>query len=198
MEIPIKLIGNIFRTKEELYTLIRDHGGYYLPPISHTPVQFLNDVLLGKKLLLKYKDVETTGEIPRIEEFRVKSLWDLIKARADFRPYFPDIPDSSNKLPDRKYMMNVMNTLEADVITTVFAEAMKKRKELNFKEAETKKTVEMKPEWWDIIFKADQKSKRKGKILPMMQRKNKVKRKKIKKFTSRMTSDFKLDFKPTI
>jgi hypothetical protein len=48
---------NLVRTKRELYNLFRQEGGYYLPSISKkTPLQFLKDVLIGKKELLKTEE----------------------------------------------------------------------------------------------------------------------------------------------
>ena len=73
-EVPLNSIANIFRTKVELYTLLQNHGGYYLPSLEKTPCQFLRDFLVGKKLLLKLKDVKTKGKIPRFELLRVKKI----------------------------------------------------------------------------------------------------------------------------
>ena len=190
-------IANVFRTKEELYTLLQNHGGYYLPPLVKTPCQFLRDFLVGKKLLLKLKDVETTGKIPRFEEFGVKNIWDLVKDKLDFKPYFPDIPAGSKNLPDRDYLLNVVNTLEADLITTIFAESMKKRQELNFKERETDRVMEIKPELFELIMNSDQRSSKKGKLLNIIQKKSvgKIKKPKKKKFTALVNKSFKLEFK---
>ena len=92
-------IGNIFRSKAELYTLLQNYGGFYLPPLEKTSCIFLKDVLVGKKLLLKVKAVEPTGKIPQLEEFRVKNLWELFKERPDFKVYFPDINPQFKQSP---------------------------------------------------------------------------------------------------
>jgi hypothetical protein len=55
--IPLKNLKNLVRTKQELYNLFKQEGGYYLPPISKTPLQFLKDVLIGKKELLKTEEI---------------------------------------------------------------------------------------------------------------------------------------------
>ncbi len=199
LEIPLTSIGNVFRTKEELYTLFQNHIGYYLPPLNKTPVQFLKDVLVGKKILLKQKEVETTGKIPRFEEFRVKHIWELTKVRQDLMLYFPDILPSSNRLPDRAYLLNVLNTLEEDLITKSFSESMMKRREQSIKEREKDnniRTIEIKPEILEKILGSQQESKRKGRILSMIQKKLAPKPRKArkKKFTCSFSSDFKLNF----
>jgi hypothetical protein len=56
---------------------------------------------VGKKLLIKLKDVDMIGKIPHFEEFRVKSIWELVKNKPDFKAYFPDIDTNSKSLPDR-------------------------------------------------------------------------------------------------
>ncbi len=56
---------------------------------------------MGKKLLIKLKDVDMIGKIPHFEEFRVKSIWELVKNKPDFKAYFPDIDTNSKSLPDR-------------------------------------------------------------------------------------------------
>jgi hypothetical protein len=47
----------LFRTKGELYNIFLEEGEYFLPPIPKTQIQFLKDVLVGKKVLLKRSDV---------------------------------------------------------------------------------------------------------------------------------------------
>ena len=49
---------NLVRTKQELYNLFRQEGGFYLPSIRKTPLQFLKDVLIGKKDLLKTEAID--------------------------------------------------------------------------------------------------------------------------------------------
>lgn len=52
-----------------------------------------------------------TGKIPHFEEFRVKSIRELVKNKPDFKAYFPDIGPNSKCLPDRDYLLNVFKHL---------------------------------------------------------------------------------------
>lgn len=89
--IPISSIKDLFSTKEELYNLLRDEGGYYLPPLNKTPFLFLKDVLAGrKKLILKKKIVSADERIPHYNELNPKHFWPFIKGRGDLLIYFPD------------------------------------------------------------------------------------------------------------
>ena len=88
---PTHAMKALFRSKEEIYNLFLEEGGYYLPPRSKTPIQFLKDVLVGKKELLLRTDVNRLEDkIPRFSELIVKNLWEIVKTRPDLLVRFPD------------------------------------------------------------------------------------------------------------
>ena len=70
----------LFRTKEKLYNIFLE---YYLPPIGKRTIQFLEDVLVGKKVLRK------RGDVNRLED-KIKKIWQIVKSRSDLLVRFPD------------------------------------------------------------------------------------------------------------
>ncbi len=93
--------------KRSSKNLLKNHRGYYLPPLDKPTCQYLRDFLVGKKLLLKLKDVDVTVKIHYFEEFRARNIWQLVKDKPDFKAHFPDIGHNSKSLPDRDYLLNI-------------------------------------------------------------------------------------------
>ena len=85
----------LFRTKEELYNIFLEEGEYYLPPIGKRTIQFLEDVLVGKKVLRK------RGDVNRLED-KIKKIWQIVKSRSDLLVRFPDY--QGNVLPDKLFL----------------------------------------------------------------------------------------------
>ncbi len=197
-EIPVNSMKTIFKSKQELHNWFQQDAGCYLPKLNKTPIQFLREVLAGRKGLLKKKDIDSVGTIPRLEEFNLKSLWQVVKNRKDFMHFFPNIPEGSKTLPDRDYLLNVLNTIENKCITKMFAEARKRREELEIKEKmEAENLVEVNANWVDALMATERTAKMKGRTMEMIQKKaKKIRKPRQKKFTSKISNDLKsLDFK---
>ena len=74
-QIPISALSEVFRTKEELYTLLDIQGEYFLPPIKNINFEFLKKFLTGGKKLFKKGEMRHLERIPRFEELTTKELW---------------------------------------------------------------------------------------------------------------------------
>ena len=72
-----------------------------------TTLQFLKEVLSGKKHLMKTTDLVGIPKIPRIPEINASLIWNEIKDEQQIVQYFPSAYVSSNRVPDREYMFNV-------------------------------------------------------------------------------------------
>ena len=62
---------------------------YYLPPEKMCTLNFLKDVLNGKKLL-KVSQIKGIPRLPRIPEINVCNIWNDIKHENNITIYFPD------------------------------------------------------------------------------------------------------------
>ena len=155
--IPISSIKDLFSTKEELYNLLRDEGGYYLPPLQKTPLIFLKDVLADrKKLFLKKKIISASEKIPCYNELSPKHFWPLIKYRENLLIYFPDYPEKV--FPDKKYMFDILNTEDKAKFDSVLQQAKAFRKEVNTEDLiEEEKVIDVNPELLDIFLRSEKK-----------------------------------------
>ena len=62
---------------------------YHLPEHSVITKDFLKDVLVGKKMLMKKADVDTIS-VPHYDELSVKQLFPEFKKDPKFMMFFPD------------------------------------------------------------------------------------------------------------
>ena len=63
-------LASKFRSKAEMYFGFRHYMVYYLPPPRQCPVEFLREVLSGKKRLLKTAQLKSI-KVPPLEELSV-------------------------------------------------------------------------------------------------------------------------------
>ena len=64
--------------------------------------------------------------MPHYDELSVKKLWPNFSKDPNFTRYFPSkLP--KDKLPDREYFFNVLNTLEGDYLAQVMHHANEQR-----------------------------------------------------------------------
>jgi primosomal protein N' len=168
--VPISSVKDLFSTKEELYNLLKEEGGYYLPPLKKTPFNFLKDVLADRKKLILKKDICLADEnIPRYKELSAKYFWPLIKERKDLLIYFPDYPEKV--YPDKIYTFNILNTEDKIKFDSLLQQSKNIRKELDNEDLiEEEKVFEMNPKYISVFLKSDKKSKKKGKLATLVKK----------------------------
>ena len=95
-------------------TALRDFLGNkckkYLPCKRDMSTGFARDVLSGHKKLLNLSDVLWISEIPTYHELSVKKVWEELSKDSTITCYFPDY--SPSRYPEKKYLMNVINTVK--------------------------------------------------------------------------------------
>ena len=96
---------------------------FYLPPEGLVNKDFLKDVFVGKKQLMKKADVRTI-EVPHYEEISVKALYPDLKKDATMMSYLPD-KYPAGKSPPREYFFNILNTLYPEYLHEVMLHANK-------------------------------------------------------------------------
>ena len=169
-----------------------------MPSIKKTPLQFLKDVLIGKKDLLKTEAIDRVERpIPRYTELSVKNFWKLVKTRSDLKLRFPDYREGV--FPEKFYLYDVLNTLEDACITKLIAQCKELREgeEIKVKnEEETERVLEVTEKYMGMFMNSSKTSKERGKALDFIQRKAKprtIPRK--KKFTTELISFEKVNLK---
>ena len=86
----------------------------YCPTVRDMTTSFAKDVLSGKKKLLKLKEVLWVTNVPRYKEICSKAIWNEAKSANGITIYMPDFPES--RLPQKAYLLNVMNTIRPNSV----------------------------------------------------------------------------------
>ena len=96
-----------------------------MPDESSVNKDFLKDVLVGKKHLMKKQQVNYIT-VPHYDELAVKALWPDLKKDADFMSYFPSVYPKGRG-PPRDYFFNILHTVKPDYLQQLLEHANKMR-----------------------------------------------------------------------
>ena len=88
---------------------------------------FLKEVLVGQKQLMKKTDVKSV-QVPQYDELSVRHLWPEMKKDAHFLSFFPS-KYPKDKGPPRDYFFNVLHTLYPEYLQQLMSNANKARME---------------------------------------------------------------------
>ena len=136
MSIQISIVSNP-RFKSKIVTV-----QYYLPGIKQVSFGFLKDVFANRKKVLKKKQVDYIS-VPHFQELSVKRLWPDLKADVEFNVFFnDDFPEE--KVPNRDFFFNILNTIYPDYLKNIMAHASKERYAIDG-EVMKPKTIEADP-----------------------------------------------------
>jgi hypothetical protein len=100
-------------------------GQYYLPPYTEANLEFMRDVISGKKKLIKNDDVKIIT-VPNLPELSALRLCKLAHADRVISKYLPEY--NENRSYNRKFLFTVINTVKRDFFPTNIREAMQRRK----------------------------------------------------------------------
>ena len=82
---------------------------------------FLKLILAEQKKLIEIKEVSLI-KVPFFDELSVKNLWPKLQKADDFMKFFPDkLP--KNRLPDRTYFFNILNTISPEYVAHLIEHA---------------------------------------------------------------------------
>ena len=95
--------------------------------------EFARKVMCGEKSLLKLKDVLWVDEVPRYKEINCKTIWEKAKTNDQIIKYFPDF--NQNRLPQKQYLFNVINTVQPHTMYNYIKKIKKDREEVEIEEA---------------------------------------------------------------
>ena len=84
---------------------------------------FLKEVLTEEKSLLRLNQISWVN-VPLFDELSVIRLWPMVRSDEDFSKCFPTkMP--KNRVPDRDYFFNILNTFQPSYISLLIEHANK-------------------------------------------------------------------------
>ena len=72
-------------------------------------------------------------EVPRYKEINTKTIWEQAKTKPNILTYFPDF--NQNRLPQKQYLFNVINTVEPNSMYNYIKKIKKDREAVQIEEA---------------------------------------------------------------
>ena len=94
---------------------------------------FARKVLSGQKKLLSFNNVLFIEEVPKYKELSSKTIWNQAKIKQNIVVYFPDYPQT--RVPQKKYLFNVINTLEPNTMMNYIRKLKKDREDIVIEES---------------------------------------------------------------
>ena len=87
--------------------------------------------------------------MPLYDELSVANIWPMMKAEKKFVIYFPT-KMAKNRLPDREYMFNILNTIEPEYLQTLIKHANEQRNSVS-NVAIANEAIEVSDDWWNAL-----------------------------------------------
>ena len=120
----------------------------YLPPEYMMNKDFLKEVLAEDKALLRLDQVSRVN-VPLYDELSVANIWPMMKIDEKFMMYFPT-KMAKNRVPDREYMFNILNTFQQTYLQALIKYANDQRNSVS-NEAIAKEAIEVSDDWWNAL-----------------------------------------------
>ncbi len=109
---------------------------------------FLKEVLTEDKALLRLDQVSRVN-VPLYDELSVANIWPMMKIDEKFMMYFPT-KMAKNRLPDRGYMFNILNTFQPNYLQALIKHANDQRNSVS-NEAIAREAIEVSDDWWNAL-----------------------------------------------
>ena len=120
----------------------------YLPPEYMMNKDFLKEVFAEDKDLLRLNQVSRIN-VPLYDEISVGNIWPMIKTDEKLMLYFPT-KMAKNRLPDREYMFNILNTFQPAYLQTLITHANEQRISVA-NDAIAREAIEVSDDWWNAL-----------------------------------------------
>ena len=118
----------------------------YLPPEYMNNKDFLKEVLTEDKALLRLDQVSRVN-VPLYDELSVANIWPMMKIDEKLMMYFPT-KMAKNRLPDRGYMFNILNTFQPNYLQALIKHANDQRNSVS-NDAIAREAIDVADDWWD-------------------------------------------------
>jgi hypothetical protein len=99
-------LSKYIKSKDDIYDILTIEGQLHLPPFDECTMEFMKDVLSGKKLALRNDDVNMV-RVPRYKEFNAVALTARALADPVVNKYVPDPVGPKAKPVSRRFLFNV-------------------------------------------------------------------------------------------
>jgi len=87
--------------------------------------------------------------VPLYDELSVGNIWPMIKSDEKLKLYFPT-KMAKNRLPDREYMFNILNTFQPAYLQTLIRHANEQRNSVA-NDAIAREAIEVSDDWWNAL-----------------------------------------------
>jgi len=109
---------------------------------------FLKEVLAEDKALLRLDQVSRVN-VPLYAELSVGNIWPMMKNDKQFMMYFPT-KMAKNRVPDREYMFNILNTFQPAYLQALIKHANDQRNSVS-NDAIAREAIEVSDDWWNAL-----------------------------------------------
>lgn len=128
-------------------------GQLFLPPKHMCTIEFLKQILQGKKSYFLNHDVPYVY-VQKLERLTIKNVMEKVYDVPEVRQYLPDYPEHADRYMNRDFLFSIVNRIDSSFFRRVTSEIGARRKE---KKAEEKpQTLEIQPDLLRILKEAQQ------------------------------------------
>jgi len=107
--------------KKVLYEFFKNRCQKYVPCQRDFSIWFAKEILAGRKKLLDLRKVVWIDSVPNWKELSTTKIWkEVLTKYPGVNEYFPRF--SKSRLPEKSYLLNVMNTVVPNSIIKVVQE----------------------------------------------------------------------------
>ena len=102
------------QSKGDLLHMLAIEGQYHVPESNQCTMDFLREVIAGRKRLIKLSNL-TPVNVPRIKEFCCETLYQAALDDAEARTFLPEPTPDGKRTCSRKFLFNGKYTSSVDV-----------------------------------------------------------------------------------
>jgi hypothetical protein len=99
-------INKFVKSKDDLYAILAIEGQLHLPPFDDCTLEFLRDILAGRKKAMSNSQINMVN-VPRLKEFNVAALTARAMSDSLCQQYLPDPAGSKARAVNRSFLFNV-------------------------------------------------------------------------------------------
>jgi hypothetical protein len=99
-------INKFVKSKDDLYAILAIEGQLHLPPFDDCTLEFLRDILAGRKKAMSNSQINMVN-VPRLKEFNVSALTARAMSDSLCQQYLPDPAGSKARPVNRNFLFNV-------------------------------------------------------------------------------------------
>ena len=88
-EISVDQIVIKWKSKKEVYDLLSNEGGFYLPPLIDSNYKYISQVLVGDKKVMKWKDIKVCS-VPHLNGLTISEILQLARYHFEVDEYILD------------------------------------------------------------------------------------------------------------